>query len=171
MPPVTYDSDEAGTLELVLAMYANSAAWQTLLGVGTAALAKARIVEWDGGFDYTEGEAVVNCLGDSITAAAPLLAITSTEFPSEERALDSERRSGEFIARFYLAKTITDTAPEHGRRALNTAGAIRAQIRDQFGTAGRLMRGSVSLRGPFLAADLGQWSSAVIVEHLLSWRG
>lgn len=169
--PVPYTSDEAKTWELALAMYANSATWQALLGVATVALAKARIVEWDGGLDYTEGEAVVNCLGDPIVAVAPLLALTSIDFPTEQRALDSERRSGEFTARFYLPKTVTDTAPEHGRRALNTAGLIRAEVRDQQGVSGRLMRCEVSLRGPFLPADLSQWSSSVIVEHLLTWRG
>lgn len=168
--PVDYDSDEAQTVELVIAMFANAAGWQTATSAVDATGAKARIVEWDGGLDVDETEEVRNCLGNVITAAAPLLVITSTEFPAEERAQDSERRSGEFICRLYLPIDAADTAPEAGRRALNIGGAIRAQVRDQFGQSGRLMRGSISLRGPFIPDDNGSWRSALVLEFTLRWR-
>ncbi len=167
---VAYSSDEAQTLELAIAMFAASTTWRSLLSAGTSALAKVRIVELDGGLDVTEAEATVNCLGQTITAVAPLLVISSLEHPAEERALASERRSGEFKARLYLAQTAGDTAPEHTRRATNTAGAIRAEIRDLFGTAGYLMRGSIDWVGPYLGDDVGQWSTSMIVEFTLRWR-
>ncbi|MBA3685240.1 MAG: hypothetical protein H0W72_08370 [Planctomycetes bacterium] len=172
---VDYTSDEARTIELWIAMLAGSATWKALVGAGTAATAKARILESDGGSNPELDGVATNVLGEQIEiTASPFLAfalVHADEFPAEERALNCERRTGEIRTRVYCPIVSDDTAPERFRRTRNSAGLIRSECRALFGTTGCLMRGSITLAGPWLPDDTG-WlaDSALVFDLITTWR-
>lgn len=169
---VTYDSHEAGALDLVIKALADSATWRGLQtpAATTTTEGKGRVVESDGGFEPDEGQEVVNVLGTTIVVGSPLAVVHGDEWQAEERALGVERRTGKVKVRLYLPKTAGDKAPEQHRRARNQAGAIRSEMAARFRTAGYLACGSASLNGPYIEDDTGAWRDVLVCDIDVSYR-
>ena len=110
--------------------------FQARCGVPTDAAARAFVVEGDGG--VADDGFVLGVDGDRIDLAGVVAAVVGTVFPSEPtgRTPGVQRREGEATILLGLPPTPGDTPADAYRRALNDAGAIRRELRDQALTAG-----------------------------------
>lgn len=169
---VTYDSYEAAVVGYAIEMLAGSATFRTLVGAATPTLAKARIIEFDGGDPYVVGQANAKAAdGSTFTIAPPWAQVASTEFISDDTtALGWIRRSGQVEIAVTMPTVAGDTPAERVRRSLNILGGIRADIEAQFGTAGKLALGYVTTTALPLPDDTGALRGTTAGKLTISWR-
>ena len=155
-------------MQAAITMLAASATLQALLGVGTAAAAKARIVEWDGGDPPGK---VTATDGSVFTLAPPYAQITTRVFTEDNAvAFGWTKRTGELEIAIIVPLTTADTPPERIRRCTNAVGGIAADITAQFGTANCLAAGEAVPAIAPLPEETGPLRGATVGTIALTWR-
>ncbi len=170
--PVTPDSYEAAAVAFGIAMLANSATFQALLGVGTAALAKAKIIEsWGGTAGLTGGKGRATATDNTQFALAPPYAIVhQATMDPELIGIAVYEYTGTIAIELHLPRrTGSDTPPETFRRGRNTMGLIAAEIRAQFGAAGCLATGTCRSEGPSMPEQSGAEGDEQIADLFIEW--
>jgi hypothetical protein len=151
---VTYDSYEAKVIDHAAAMLAASSTFQTLVGVGTAAAARAYIVETEKGAAQTKPYAMVH----------------SEQFSEEKIAHGVFSRRGEVIAIIHTANTGGDTAPEVYRRLRNVAGAIKSEMDALQGGSGYLAYCTIDVDGPVRKDETGADAGTAQILLTIKWQ-
>ena len=169
---VTYDSYEAAVVGYSIDMLCGSATWRTIVAAATPALAKARVIEFDGGDPYEVGQNQAKAAdGSTFTVAPPYAQVATTAFDADDTtALGWVKRSGQVEIAITFAPVAGDTPAERVRRTLNLLGQIRAEIEAQFGTAGKLALGYVTTQLMPLPDDTGALRGTTAGKLTIHWR-
>lgn len=172
----TSTSYEAQALDLGVAHLINSASFQALLGVTSAAAARRRVIETDGGIpadhNPADGDPQATAGDDSVFTLEPPFAIAAEATdPPEEAGTGVYTRRGKVVLTLALPRRLPgETAPQAQRRGRNVLGGIRADCEAQFGAAGRLATGTAAAEGPFLPDEIGAERDALFGIITLTWH-
>ncbi len=133
--PVTADSYNAKVSEALVQQLADCPAFRTLVGVANATLAKAFIIEDDGGDAETGAAGSVACDGSTINATTASFAVVRLTGAQRVDRGANLTFGWEHTAEIDLIvrPTTGDTPPEAFRRVRNVAGAIMEEFQALFG--------------------------------------
>ncbi len=172
MVATTPTSYEAATLDLGIEMLAQSATFRTAAGAASPALARGFIVNGWGGDPQAAGGQGRTTMADGTSKARPACyaIVSSHEYREVQIALAEYAHSGQIQIVVVVPVTPGESAESVMVRGRNLMGAIRQEIRDQFGLAGRLLAGDLTAEGPSLPSDIGAKRQTFDFLITIDWR-